>query len=359
MSSRALVTTIGAILTIAAVSAAQVPTPVGLWEFQNSGNLGLATIGSDLAPSGAGFTSVAGVSGADTAVNIGLGSYYTMTHGIAANGGGTRVNAWSILYDFRVSTAGVWYCFFQTNPANTDDGEYFVRNTTRALGVGDLGYSTFTATTGTWYRLLVTFTTNGTTATYTAYINGTSVATASAPSATLLDQRFSMAPQLLICADNDAEDNPMDVSNLAIWGQGLTAGDATALGAAGAPILAEVPEPTAEIHVTPGTWVEVGDRVEFSAALDGAVSYQWYKDNGILGGETAATLVIDAVGTGDAGEYFCRIDDGTKVEVDTDIITLEVFPVGALPIAGVLGIAAVIGGLAAGGVRRLRKRNAK
>ena len=355
MRSLQFVVTIAAICSIAAIGGAQAPAPVGLWEFQDGGNLGLATIGPDLAPTGSGFTSVPGIAGADTAVSVAVGSYYSLTHGIAPNGGGTRVNDWSILYDFRITTL-VWHCFFQTNTANTDDGEYFIRNLSRELGVGDLGYSTFTATTGTWYRLLITFTIAGGNATYTAYIDGSPIATQSAPASLFVDQRFSLAPDVLLFADNDGEDGPIEVSNVAIWGQGLTASDATALGAAGDPILPVVPEPTPSIHVTPGTWVEVGDRVEFSASLPGAVSYHWYKDDGMIGGETAATFVIDPVDTIDAGEYFCRIDDGSKAPVDTAVVTIEVFPPGTLPVAGIAGLAALIGGVAIGGMRQFRKR---
>jgi len=77
----------------------------GLWEFNDAGNLTIATIGNDLILRGTGQqvpsqSEIAGVGGSDVAVAIGPGSYYQCAHGIPANGGSASwVNEYTLLFD--------------------------------------------------------------------------------------------------------------------------------------------------------------------------------------------------------------------------------------------------------------------
>ena len=116
-------------------------------------------------------------------------------------------------------------------------------------------------------------------------------------------------------------------------------------------------EGEAEISISGGGWAEVGDRVEITATLAGATGYQWYKDNGAVGGEDMSTLVIDPVALGDAGEYFCRLTTPGKATVDTPKVTLQVFGAGTLPVASGLGLAALAGLCAIAGTKRYRRRH--
>ncbi len=211
---------------------------VGLWEFENSGDLTAATTGIDLALTGSDLA-VAGSGGADAgATQLGVGSFYTMTHGIAPNGGGSFVNQWSLVMDIQIPQAsfGSWLTFYQTNTSNSNDGDGFIRpsSPTGAVGVGATGYSTNTLDAETWYRVVFSVDNAGFHHTYVdgvLWVDGDAQGT---------DGRFSLDPVLNILADNDGDDAPLNVSNLAIFDEALTDGQVAGLGVVGTTI---VPEP--------------------------------------------------------------------------------------------------------------------
>ncbi|MDD3686421.1 MAG: hypothetical protein PHE56_06610 [Bacteroidales bacterium] len=89
----------------------------GLWEFGNSGDLTVATLGTALVLTGS-QAAVAGSNVSDNAIRIGTGSYLTCYHNIAGNGGGTEVNEYSMVFDFKVSNISQWHCFYQANAGN-------------------------------------------------------------------------------------------------------------------------------------------------------------------------------------------------------------------------------------------------
>jgi hypothetical protein len=72
------------ILAFASFVNAQVPERKGWWKFDDAADMLKAEIGSPLTLSGT-QTSVAGPTAGNLATQISLGSYLTMTHGIAAN----------------------------------------------------------------------------------------------------------------------------------------------------------------------------------------------------------------------------------------------------------------------------------
>jgi hypothetical protein len=218
------------IVLLTSTSFAQMP--VGWWNFDNAGNITAAVpgYGSDLVLTGT-QEAVAGPTAGNGATRIGIGSYYTATHGIAPNGGGTKVNQYSLLFDFRVDQAlGMWHNFFQTDPIVTaNDGEYFIRSTTGALGTLAIGYTTpFVVSDNTWYRLVLTVE-NGTF--FKAYIDGQfSFDHTAMP---VDDARYSLATVLHIFGDDDGDDGLIDCSELAIWDHALTETEVAALGTVG------------------------------------------------------------------------------------------------------------------------------
>lgn len=354
-----LVVVLATVISYAGGVQAQVPMPTGWWEFTNPSDLGSATIGEDLVASGGGFTAIEGVASGDGAVTVGVGSYYVMTHGIAANGGGIRVNNWSLLIDFRVPSVGQWYCFFQTNPANSDDGEYFISDSDDDIGVGALGYSAdgdqsgFTVEPGVWYRMVVSIEGEGNV--YHTYINGAQIATRTVGE---LDSRFSLDTTLLMFADENSEDNPIDVSNVAIWDEPLSAWDAGALASAGSEVL--IPDNGSVVSDT-ASWVEVGQDVTLSVAhveVVGTASYAWKKYGGSFARDpgNTHTLVMNSVTEDDTGSYAVEITDGSKGTFQTDPFMLHVFAAGSLPTAGVWGLGLLAGACAAGGAYVLAKR---
>ena len=154
-------------LSAAALACTLIVTPnvnaeqIGLWDFENTGDLAAATIGSDLTATGTGFTAVAGSGGADAgAVKIEVGSHYAMDHGIALTGGESYVNTYTLLIDFKLDTAttNTWTTIFQTNQANSGDADYFYRNDgTSELGVQSEDYvgPAGTVALDQWHRLVV------------------------------------------------------------------------------------------------------------------------------------------------------------------------------------------------------------
>lgn len=113
----------------------------GWWLFDNPANLTAAVpgYGNDLELVGT-HQAVAGPTVDNGAINIDVGSYYKLTHGIAPNGGGTKVNQYTLMFDFKVSTIGIWHNFFQTDTiVNGSDGDFFI-NTSGMLGTWALGY---------------------------------------------------------------------------------------------------------------------------------------------------------------------------------------------------------------------------
>ncbi len=202
----------------------QAQTPVGRWTFDDAQNLLAATTGSALELVGT-HTAVEGPYPYSGAVNIGKGSYYRMLHGIAPLSG-NFVNEYSLQIDFRIAATGNWHCFFQTNPANTNDGDCFI-NTVGNIGVAATGYSSYAVKGGEWYRLIVSVK-NG--SHYRLYLDGELLLNGSVQSA---NGRFALESALLIFADEDGEDNPIDCAELAIWDMALTADQAAALGGFG------------------------------------------------------------------------------------------------------------------------------
>ena len=229
-------------LVLSGTSFAMVPEPAGLWEFNSSTNLTMATIGNDLELVGS-HSSVAGVFDGDRAVSIGIGSHYICTHGIAPNGGGGYVNEYTLLYDlsYPQSSYGEWGCILQTNQLNGNDGDYFKHPTDESWGVSNLGYSDnrqrgeFYSEADTWYRMVlsVKLATDGSEF-FDLYVDG-ELACNHDTAYLGTDERFSIEETVLFFADDEDEDAELHISNLAIWGHPLTEEEIAELGAAGTP----------------------------------------------------------------------------------------------------------------------------
>jgi hypothetical protein len=225
MRFHALILTSALILSIPVLLAAQ-PVPVGRWDFDNPANLTLATLGNNLVLTGS-HQATSGVNASDGAVTIGVGSYYTCTHGINPNGSGSFVNQWSILIDFKVPSLSPWYCFYQTNTANSNDGDCFIRPGSGQIGVGQTGYSSTGIQVNTWYRMVISV--NNTTNAYNIYLDGIQILPGSTDG---LDGRFSLNSTLLLFADENGEDAAITVSRVAIYDDPLSGAEAAALGTA-------------------------------------------------------------------------------------------------------------------------------
>lgn len=209
---------------------------VGLWEFNNPGNLTAATIGSDLGLTGS-HTAVTGVNGGDGAAQIGVGSYYTVTNGIGGNGGGSYTNEWTLVYDLKCPLTSGYSSLLQTNTTNSNDGDLFTRNDGR-IGLGAPGYSaTGAVTANTWFRLAVRVDAGNL---FQLWIDGVKVLEGNMGDNKMkVDALFGLESTLLLFADNDGEEENVSVSTVAFYDETLSVEAIQALGAAGNPI----PEP--------------------------------------------------------------------------------------------------------------------
>lgn len=196
---------------------------VGRWTFDNTSDITHATVGNDLVLTGSQMV-VNGTIPGDTAVSIGIGSYYTCTHEIAANGGGTLVNEYSIMFDFMIPDPMVWHCFYQTNMTNGNDGEVFI-NTSGNIGISSTGYTGYSVQSGTWHRLVIVADL-GTSFRY--YIDGQLVLNGTSQA---VDGRFSLdIPTMLFLADENGEDGIINISQIALFGAPLTDNEVFQLG---------------------------------------------------------------------------------------------------------------------------------
>jgi len=210
-------------------------TQNGWWKFDNPANLTAAEpgYGNDLVLTGT-QTVIAGPGAGNGAVTIPQGSYYKMTHGIAPNGGGIKVNKYSLLFDFKVSALGVWHTFYQADSTVTDDdGDYF-KNTSGMLGRFAITYSTTPVAVDTWYRLVITADIG---TSFKSYLNGTLLQDHTPSS---IDDRQSLLSYVFLFGDNDGDDGDIDIAEVAIWDYPLSASEVLAFGGAGVPLPVEL-----------------------------------------------------------------------------------------------------------------------
>jgi len=221
---------------------------VGHWTFDDANNLGLADVGNDLVPdhlesAPATFVPMAGPEAGNGAVEIGLGSFYRCFHDIEVNGFDPanpdsipmRVNQYTLVIDFHIPQTGVWYTFHagdNNDDPTAGDWESFIRPN-GPLGVGSTGYSYYKVTdTVGWYRLIIV---SDLGVQYKYYLDGQLTQDGSPRS---LDDRFSLdspdgSDQVLFFGDNDGDDGPIDIAELALYNRPLTIEEVEALGGYG------------------------------------------------------------------------------------------------------------------------------
>jgi len=213
---------------------------VGLWSFDDTQNLVNAEVGNDFELVG-NHQAVNGPEDGDGAVEIGVGSFYRCFHDIAPNGtAGANpewVNKFTILIDFKVNELGQWYSFFQTNYGNSNDGDAFI-NPSGQIGVGDTGYSGYYIIPGEWYRLVIS---SDLGVHYDYYLDGQFLHDGGEQD---FEGRFALYPnddgnQLLFFADNNGEDNAIQIAQVALFDTDLSMTEISALGGFGH----EIPSP--------------------------------------------------------------------------------------------------------------------
>ena len=210
---------------------------VGLWLFDRADDPGHATIGQDLAIEGDApewLATQADDAGGEASGVIttaaGPASRLRCTHGIGANGGGTFTNRYTIVMDILSppGSRGSWRSLLQTNSANGNDGDYFIRTDNR-VGVGALTYGP-TIDSSSWKRLAFTMDLAQPTSASlirTVLDGGTPFVHSPQPR----DGRFALDASVLFFADEDGENAPLHVAMLALFDGSLSLEELAALGA--------------------------------------------------------------------------------------------------------------------------------
>lgn len=219
------------------------PTPFDYWNFDNAASREAALVGSGALGKNGTIAYVQGPNGAtDGAAQISAnkGSYYRVTHGMAANGGGSQVNAYTLLWDVKYANNSTWKCLLQTASDDSNDGDLFI-NTSGQVGssaaMGGYGGST---TAGNWYRIVLVVNSSSGLGNNDVrlYVNGVQVLTKWDIST---DSRLCLyaAPsgQFLVSEDDDGEDDTLVLSTFACWNTDLSDADVVGLGGPGNVIL--------------------------------------------------------------------------------------------------------------------------
>jgi hypothetical protein len=160
-----------------------------------------------------------------------LTNWAAVNNGAGVNGGGTatRTNRWALIMDIRPTTvaATTWTSLLQTNPANTDDAEIFIRNDGSMFAAGALAPAG-TILFNQWQRLAFVCDNNGIggSLTLTAYRNGVLIGSVGALE---FDGRFSLSSQVLLFADNNSETTPCRVNALCFWTEPRSAAEIAAM----------------------------------------------------------------------------------------------------------------------------------
>jgi|GEM_PF-962600 len=230
-------------LPMVTASAQSFPTPTGLWEFDNSSNIGQATIGANLTVAGQAPTYSNELSDSSKILNgvittvAGPANRLNMSVPSGGNGGGSYTNEYTLLFDVFSPSASrsSWRCFFQTKTANSDDGDYFIKNSNDTMGTAALGYTSSALPESLWKRVVIVADLGSS---YRVYVDGVLFHSHTSQS---VDGRYVLNGSLLLFGDENSENAPLHVGAVAFWKQTLSDAQVAALGSAGQPITNHAP----------------------------------------------------------------------------------------------------------------------
>jgi len=228
-------------------------TLVGHWEFEDSNDLGKATVGNDLTLNNSSSSIVAatGLVAGDGAAEVGVGDSFSLAHDIGPNGTSSEwVDEYTIVYDINTKTNGVWRSLLQTTTTpGGNDGDYFI-SSSNTIGVGAINYTSSTVAADTWYRIVFAVDLGSTN--YGGGSFQTTVIDTSDSVVFQYDHAFqdsggrhslhSTANSNIVhfFADDNSEDNLISVTQLALFDHPFSSAEALSLGGPGT----AVPEPS-------------------------------------------------------------------------------------------------------------------
>ncbi|HUS35780.1 MAG TPA: hypothetical protein VM680_10560 [Verrucomicrobiae bacterium] len=176
---------------------------------------------------------------------------YVMDHGISPNGGGTRVNQYTIIFDIYVETTGPGAASLLqiSSLNNTDDGDLFWQGNNFGQGTdGYIGRGTFTA--GAWHRVVAAYDEAATPPVVTKFVDGIKQDDWTANQG-LDAARRALQPTAILFGDGDQDERRvMYVNSIQIRSGKITDAEAAALGG---PSAAGIPQ-TIPASTATGQW---------------------------------------------------------------------------------------------------------
>ena len=193
---------------------------------------------------------------------------YVMTHGISPNGGGTRVNQYTLIMDVYVATSGPGAAsLWQTSSlANSDDGDLFWQGSNFGQGGGGYnGRGTFTA--GAWHRVVAAYDMSANPPVVVKYVDGVKQDDWTANQGLDSARRTLQATAILFGDGDQDERREMFVNSIQIRSGKLSDAECFSLGS---PTAAGIPKTLPQSSVT-GQWdFEFGD---LSASIGASLAY--------------------------------------------------------------------------------------
>jgi hypothetical protein len=200
---------------------ATIPTPKGLWKFDDSNDLYKATIGAPLVPTSAGkFTFTNGPINGNGAIQTAKGEGLAMSHGLTTS----NLYDYTIQWDIKFDNLTNWKCLIQTGAMNDGDGDLFIQPTLGGIGVPTLNWSTATLDVGKWYRV-VECVSAGKSA--KIYVDGQLYVEENVIN---INNCFTLQAIAHLFGDDYNENDPMSCSEVALWDVALSADQVLKLG---------------------------------------------------------------------------------------------------------------------------------
>lgn len=189
-----------------------------------------ATIGGNVAQ-------VADVPALSTAANN-----ISAVNPIGPNGGGSRTNDYTLIMDINFlefPVVGGFASLLETNPANNDDVDFFVRNNGNIDLEGPQVGAGIAA--NTWYRIAIRSSASGGSLTTEAFVDGVF----KGGGGNTFDGQATLSTPILFFSDNDGDTVQTLVNSIALYDAPLTNQEIADLGAATAAGIHQViPEPS-------------------------------------------------------------------------------------------------------------------
>jgi hypothetical protein len=286
------------------------PVLVGDWTFDQSSQPYKASVGSDLIATGTPL-SVNGPEATDLALEVGLGQHLKMT----VPGGSSQ--DYAIVMDVRWPQLPTKYSsLFQTDITNQNDAELFL-NASGALGRSVLGGYQGSFKASTWYRLVINVK-NG--SFFQVYRDGALLANYTPQAA---GGQYDLASAALLFADNDGEDEAIQVARVRLYGTSLSAPEIAALGGFAPVSSAQLKYGPWLQNVQPNAmtimWQQTSNqagRVEYGTDLTLANSSNLGSVVAV-GPDFAHKVVIDQLSPSTQYNYRVVMADGTKSAIKT------------------------------------------